>query len=159
MGYTKNVFGVQPSHRASPKVAVASASRMTRHKQPATDFGERLASIRRTKGVTQVQLAEMIGATQRAISYYESPKGHAPAPVIAKLAQALDVTADELLGISTSRRAKGPRKADVDPRLWKRFMLLTSLPERDQKAVMRMITSLASANGLIKRRKEGTTGR
>jgi transcriptional regulator with XRE-family HTH domain len=133
---------------------------MTRQKHSPADFGERLAAIRKAKGVTQVQLAEMIESTQRAISYYESPRGHAPGPVIAKLAEALDVTADELLGIKPRRRTKPHPRTEVDPRLWKRFLLLTSLPERDQKAVMRMITSLASANGLINRRpKEATTGR
>lgn len=133
---------------------------MARQRQEATDFGERLAALRRQRGLTQVELAERIGATQRSISYYESPSGHAPAPVLGKLAQALEVSADELLGLSPRRKRAAKKETARDLQLWKRFQLLVHLPDRDQKAVMRMINSLAIANGLVKRQgKEGTTGR
>jgi len=136
--------------------------KMTRQKQDLTRFGERLAAIRKGKGITQVELAEKIGTTQRSISYYESATGHAPAPILAKLALALEVSADELLGIKAPResRAQKNKEAPKNQQLWKRFQLLVQLPERDQKAVMRMINSLASAKGLGKRsRAEATTSR
>ena len=55
-------------------------------------------------------------------------------------------SADELLEI---RPAKTPaaRKDDNDPdtrRLWKKFRQVISLPEKDQRAVIRLINSLAS---------------
>lgn len=133
---------------------------MGRQRQEATDFGERLAALRKQRGLTQVELAARIEATQRSISYYESPAGHAPAGVLVKLAQALEVSTDELLGVTRPRKRVLKGESPRDLQLWRRFQLLVQLPDRDQKAVMRMINSLAIANGLIDRpRKEGTSGR
>jgi transcriptional regulator with XRE-family HTH domain len=44
-------------------------------------LGETLATLRRTAGLTQVQLAEKLGASQRAISHVE----HEPNPRVATL--------------------------------------------------------------------------
>lgn len=114
-----------------------------------SDFGKRLAEMRKQRGLTQVQLAEAISTTQRAISYYENHAGYPPAPVVGQLAQALEVSADELLGLRSSRRAKVARPTD-DPevrRMWKKFQQLLTLPEKDQRAVMRLVNSLVGAKG------------
>jgi transcriptional regulator with XRE-family HTH domain len=96
--------------------------------------------------MTQVQLAKAAQVTQRAISYYETDGGSPPGPVVAQLAQALKVTADELLGIKAKpREASRFERVTSDPekqRLWKRFQRITLLPERDQRAVIRLINSL-----------------
>lgn len=118
---------------------------MPRKKQPPTDFGERLAAIRKARGLTQVQLAEAAGTTQRAISYYETEAGFPPMPAVIALAQVLKVSTDELMGI-------GEPKSDLlqdDPetrRLWKKFQQVRDLPEKDQRAVIRLVNSLASAS-------------
>ncbi len=118
---------------------------MPRKKQPPTDFGHRLPAIRKAKGFTQVQLADVTGTTQRAISYYETEAGYPPMPAVVALAQALGVSADELMGL------KQPQ-VDLlqdDPetrRMWKKFQQVRTLPERDQRAVIRLVNSLASAS-------------
>lgn len=122
------------------------ADEMPRKKKEDASFGPRLASLRKARGLTQVQLAEATKATQRSISYYENDDGVPPSSIVMALAQALQVSADELLGL------KPPPKApiavsDDDPktrRLWKRFPIVTQLPENDQCAVMRLIHSLAA---------------
>ena len=117
---------------------------MPRKKYGETSFGERLQSIRKARGLTQVQLAEAAGTTQRAVSYYETEAGFPPAPAVMALARALKVTTDELLGVRPPRieRAKEDREAR---RRWKRFQMISTLPERDQKAVVRLIDSLVAA--------------
>jgi len=114
-------------------------------------FGQRLMAIRKERDMTQVQLAKAAHVTQRAISYYETDGGFPPGPVVAQLAQALKVTADELLGIqSMPREASQFERVASDPekqRLWKRFQRITLLPERDQKAVIRLINSLTGTTG------------
>jgi len=118
---------------------------MPRKKQPPTDFGERLAAIRKARGLTQVQLAEAASTTQRAISYYETEAGFPPMPAVIALAQVLRVSTDELMGIEEP-------KSDLlqdDPetrRLWKKFQQVRDLPEKDQRAVIRLVNSLASAS-------------
>ena len=69
-----------------------------------------------------------------------------PPAVIIDLAKALQVSADELLGLETPkrpRRAESIGSPDVQ-RLWKKFRQVLSLPEKDQRAIMRMINSLVA---------------
>jgi len=118
---------------------------MPRKKQQPTEFGDRLAAIRKARGLTQVQLAEAAGTTQRAISYYETDAGFPPMPVVVALADVLQVSTDELIGIE---EPKGDLLQD-DPearRLWKKFQQVRELPEKDQRAVIRLVNSLASAS-------------
>jgi transcriptional regulator with XRE-family HTH domain len=118
---------------------------MPRKKQPPTDFGERLATIRKARGLTQVQLAEAADTTQRAISYYETEAGFPPMPAVIALAQVLRVSTDELMGIE---EPKDDLLQD-DPetrRLWKKFQQVRDLPEKDQRAVIRLVNSLAAAS-------------
>lgn len=117
---------------------------MPRRKQAPTGFGKKLLELRKARGLTQVELAELTGSTQRAISYYENEAGYPPATAIMALAKALRVTTDELLGLE--QRETGPLEADPNlRRMWKRFQLVAGLPERDQRAVIRLINSLAAA--------------
>jgi len=75
--------------------------------------------------------------------------GFPPAPLVARLANALNTSADELLGISPQpRQASQFEKLNSNPdsrRLWKRFQQMASLPEKDQRAVVRLINSLSMA--------------
>jgi transcriptional regulator with XRE-family HTH domain len=117
---------------------------MPKKVRPASAFGERLTALRKARGFTQVQLAEKIDSTQRAISRYETVADRAPAPVLARLAQALGVSTDELLGV---RRIRAAGLAD-DPdarRLWKKFQQVMALPEKDRRAVIRLVNSLVTA--------------
>jgi transcriptional regulator with XRE-family HTH domain len=129
---------------AGEKLPLESGWTMPRRKQSPADFGERLATIRKARGLTQVQLAEAAGTTQRAISYYETEAGFPPMPAVIALARVLKVSTDELMGIEQPR-------ADLlqdDPetrRLWKKFQQVRDLPEKDQRAVIRLVNSLAAA--------------
>jgi transcriptional regulator with XRE-family HTH domain len=115
---------------------------MPAKKTPKTSFGQRLFALRTARGYTQVGLAKALGATQRVISYYET-KGALPTPeFLVALVRTLGVSADELLGIKPPKLATeelGKRK------LWKRFKLMAALPERDQRAVIRLISSLSAS--------------
>ena len=115
---------------------------MPRKKQEASDFGSRLAAIRKARGLTQVQLAQRAATTQRAISYYENEAGYPPAPAVVALARALHVSTDELLGVKTAKFAS-ERKDPEQQRVWKKFQQVVSLPDKDQRAVIRLINSLA----------------
>ena len=124
---------------------------MPRKKYTESSFGERLMGLRKARGMTQIQLAKAAKTTQRAISYYENEAGFPPAPAVIGLARALHVTADELLGIEPqSREASKFEQVTNDPesmRQWKRFQRVTLLPERDQRAVIRLINSLTGMTG------------
>jgi len=131
------------------------ADAMPRTKDSKTSFDERLHNIRKARGLTQVQLAEAAATTQRAVSYYETEAGFPPAPAVISLAKALHVTTDELLGLKPSEIPPAGEEDSEARRRWKRFQRLSILPERDQKAVIRLINSLVAA---VPIRKNGAQG-
>lgn len=125
-------------------MAFTIADAMPRKKYGETTFGERLQNIRKARGLTQVQLAEAAETTQRAVSYYETEAGFPPAPAVIALSKALSVTTDELLGVKPPKVERVNDDSEAR-RQWKRFQMISTLPERDQKAVVRLINSLVAA--------------
>jgi transcriptional regulator with XRE-family HTH domain len=124
------------------KVTLRISFEMVRKKAGDEAFAKRLAAVRRLRGMTQIHLAEAAGTTQRAVSYYENAFGFPPAPQLVALAKALHVTTDELLGVKSIKpdaRAEDPETR----RLWKKFQQVSELPDKDQRAVIRLINSLA----------------
>jgi transcriptional regulator with XRE-family HTH domain len=111
---------------------------------PSSPFGERLTRLRIAQGLTQSQLAEMIESSQRAVSHYETIAELPPTAVLVRLAQVLRVSTDELLGLKAPKRPSAPKEDPETRRLWKRFQAVRSLPEKDQRAVIRLINSLVS---------------
>jgi transcriptional regulator with XRE-family HTH domain len=147
----------RPTTRLIPNSGFTIADEMPRKKKEDSSFGPRLATLRKARGLTQVQLAEAAQTTQRSISYYENDDGVPPSSVVMGLAQALQVSADELLGLKPSPKA-APLLTEQDPetrRLWKRFQVVAQLPEKDQRAVIRLIHSLAA---VATPRRNGTHG-
>ncbi len=77
--------------------------------KPRTDFGRRMADARERAGLTQQQLAEKLGTSQRAVAHWERDPVALRPDQIAAVADTLNVTTDELLGRATKDRTpKGP---------------------------------------------------
>ena len=62
-------------------------------------IGQRLARIRRERGLTQVELAEKLGVAQPVVSDYERGELRLHGELIIKLTGILGVSAEELLGL------------------------------------------------------------
>lgn len=60
------------------------------------NLGSRIRELRIERGLTQPQLAKMVGVTNAVISFWEEPK----ASYVKKLAMCLNVTTDYLLEFS-----------------------------------------------------------
>jgi transcriptional regulator with XRE-family HTH domain len=119
-------------------------SGMPKIKPPASPFGERLLAIRKAKGISQTDLARMIGASQRAVSYYEVTADYPPVEAVIALAKALGVSTDELLGVKPLKE-KPVQRSSEELRLWQRVRKMASLPDRDQRAITRMISLAVAA--------------
>lgn len=63
--------------------------------------GKIIAELRKKKGLTQKQLAAVLGVTDKAVSRWENGYGLPDVSLLPKIAAAFDVTVDELL---TGRR-------------------------------------------------------
>lgn len=104
-------------------------------------FGQRLHRFRKERGYTQTELAEKIGTLQAIISEYEHDKLRPHADMLIRFALALDVSADELLGLKRAAKAgasPGSRK------FLRRLQQMQKLPKRDQDALLRTIDAFLS---------------
>ena len=63
------------------------------------EIGKVIFELRKTQGLSQTQLANEIGVSQRAISLWEEGKNEPKATYIYRLAVFFDVSADYLLGL------------------------------------------------------------
>ena len=74
-----------------------------------TPFGQRLHTLREQAGLSQQQLADRLGLTQRAYAHWErNPVALRPDQLL-NLAQTLNVSVDELVGTNgTKKRGAGP---------------------------------------------------
>jgi transcriptional regulator with XRE-family HTH domain len=115
-----------------------------RKKKPgaAETVGDRIRRFRIAKGLSQTELGKLLGVSQRVVTYYEV-RGVSPTPqLLIKLADALEVSIDMLLG-----RKALPRQMAVlsegSLRRWRRLKRLEELPRHDQMAVLKMIDALA----------------
>jgi len=65
-------------------------------------FGERLRDLRKARGYTQEQLAKKIGVAKTTITGYEKNNREPNVLTITKLAQALNVSGNELICVTTA---------------------------------------------------------
>lgn len=118
-----------------------SSSNPSRRNGHVETLGQRLARIRKEHGFTQVELAQKAGTIQAVISDYERGRVRPHAAMLGQLAQALGVTADELLGIAPAP----PQKANgVSRRILRRMQALEELPAHDQKSILKLIDALVA---------------
>ena len=68
------------------------------------EFGERLKQYRRAKNMTQQELADLLGVSNKSVSRWESGS-YPDVATLGPLAHALGVTVDDLLGVSPSLRS------------------------------------------------------
>lgn len=75
---------------------------------------QRLSTTRKRRGLSQTQLAEMIGTTPQNLSRYENGIREPKATTLAAIAKALDVSSSYLLGITDDEHAEPvPARDDV----------------------------------------------
>lgn len=67
-------------------------------------FGSMIAMLRKKKGMTQLELAEKIGVTDKAVSKWERNLSFPDVGSIPKLAEILDVSVDELMQVTTNKK-------------------------------------------------------
>ena len=123
---------------------------MTRRAYIADGIGDRIRRLRKERGWTQTALAERVGSTKRSIVYYESDAKYPPAPVLAAIAGAFNMTIDALMHPDEPVCRLKRDEPDLlnnpeDRRLWRRLQQIKALPERDKRAVLRMLDTMGEA--------------
>jgi len=103
-------------------------------------FGERLAALRKAKGVTQTELAEATGYSQQQIQSFEKGRRRMPLSVVPDVVEKLGVTYEELLGVG--KKLPKLKKRGPPSRLERQIERLAELPKSKQKVVSEMLDGL-----------------
>jgi transcriptional regulator with XRE-family HTH domain len=101
-------------------------------------FGQRLTALRKHKGWTQTQLAKRIGTTREMVDYYERRSPNPSLEVIQKLAEALEVSVPELLGVEAKTAYKRSKPGPAS-QLQLRFERIQKLPRKDQEFILKFL--------------------
>ena len=75
-------------------------------------FGSKVASLRKEKGMTQLELAQKMGVTDKAVSKWERDLSLPDVSSLPRLAEVLDVSVEELLRAKTAR-SEGETSAKI----------------------------------------------
>jgi transcriptional regulator with XRE-family HTH domain len=117
----------------------------------AESFGERLRRLREGRGFTQRELAEAAETSQRMIAYYETHSGTPAGPVLLRLARALRISPDELIGLKAEERGAEP-SSPQNLRLWRKLKRVEKLPADQRRTVVQLIDALVEGEA---RKKHG----
>lgn len=101
-------------------------------------FGQRLANLRKSRGLTQTDLGKLIGVSQRVIGYYETETERPPADKLIPLAEALKISIDELLGYKPLKNEPLIKNRN----LLRRLKEFDQLSRQDQKVILRYIDAI-----------------
>jgi len=118
------------------------------NRQPITEqmrqIAKKVVRARQEKVVSQRDLAARLGISQPMMSHYERGERRIPSDLLAEIVAALGISADTLLGTEKAGKSS-PEMTEDMKKLWKKFQQVLSLPEDDQRAVIRLINSVAKA--------------
>lgn len=70
------------------------------------DFGNRIKTLRKERGITQQELAKILCVSQSTIAKYEYGERRITLTFIQKIAKVFDVTEDEIIGIKKEKEVK-----------------------------------------------------
>lgn len=109
--------------------------------------GARLLALRKAAGLSQAELARLVGETQENISFWERSDKPPRSDVLPKLARVLGVRVDALLGADPAASAQppplaaGPGPASQVQRI---FEEVRKLPRRQQQKVVEVVSAIVN---------------
>ena len=106
--------------------------------------GARLLSFRRDAGLTQTELARLVGETQANVSFWERTDKPPRSDVLPKMAKALGISIEDLLGETVANARPQPLASGPGPvgHVQKVFEEVRKLPRRQQLKVIEIVEAL-----------------
>lgn len=100
--------------------------------------GARLAALRRAAGLTQTELAQLVGESQQNIAFWEQSERPPRSNVLPKLAKVLGVKIEQIL----EGRLPETRRAGPAGKVQKIFEEVSTLPRRQQERIIETVSAL-----------------
>jgi transcriptional regulator with XRE-family HTH domain len=102
-------------------------------------MGERITLLRKSQGITQAQLAEVLGVSQQTVQAYEVGRRRIQVSALPLVARALSISLEELLGEAkpAARSKRGPAAK------WEQQIeQIAKLPRAQQRFVTQMLDTV-----------------
>ena len=74
------------------------------------NLGDKIKELRKSKGITQEQLADMLVVSSQAVSKWETGVANPDLALIPDLAKVFEVSTDELLGVDSKGKSENNEK-------------------------------------------------
>ena len=117
------------------------ARRMTR---PRSAYGKQLAQLRKAAGLTQVELAAILGVPQSNIAFWEQSEKPPRSDVLSKMAQTFGVRLEELLKVEGEKRTAAKKRNGPTGRVREVFDRVSKLPRRQQEKIVEFVSAFVN---------------
>ena len=107
-------------------------------------INENLKRLRKSKGWSQVELAQMLGVSQKAITSYETGTKKPPIYRLPKLAAIFNVSMEELIGEQELTIKNHTPHLHRSSRLARMQSLYGKLPPDEQRVILKQVEVLAT---------------
>ena len=107
-------------------------------------IGRRIQELRKQRGLSQTQLAKILGLNQPRVSQYERGDVRLSGPLVAAFARALKASADEILGLEKLEDNGVLR----DRRFLRRIQKIDDLSRRQKEALLKSLDMLLKGAGV-----------
>lgn len=107
-------------------------------------LGQRIATLRKAQGITQVQLAEQLGVAQQTMAHYEAGSVRIGVATLTEVASALSIAIEDLIGV-TGKRAKSGKRGPA-PKIQQQLEQIEALPKAKQRAIAQVLDSMLQAH-------------
>jgi len=108
-------------------------------------LGQRIKELRKEKGMSQTELANLIGISYAQIGRYETKGVQPPAEVLKNIADVLGVSPDYLIYGSTDEKA---RASIQDKELIQQFKEIEAMDKNDQHIIKELIDAFITKKKL-----------
>ena len=102
-------------------------------------LGDRIAELRKLKGISQQDVADKIKISRAQMNRYENQAVQPPADVLNKLAKVLDTTVDYIINGAIEAKAKAQLK---DNKILDVFKEVDTLPDTEKNLILKVISAL-----------------
>jgi len=106
-------------------------------------LGARIAHLRKEQGITQVQLAEVLGVSQQTVTAYEVGRRRIQVSSLPLIAKTLGVAIEDVIGAES----KAATKLGPAPKLQQQMDRIAKLPKTRQRFVMDVLESMLGQAG------------
>lgn len=129
-----------PPEASGNEVALYTTAMGRKLTKPRGRHGARLAVLRQQAGLTQVELANLIGEKQQTIAYWERSSRPPRSDALPKLARVLGVQLEDLVKSSGAVPEPSP-KIGPTGRVQKLFTEVARLPRRQQDKIIEFVSA------------------